>query len=388
MIAMRTLEFSTVEDAIAHGYGRLADPNDLYLSPRWLKLEQELGVAREAFHVLCVPEPDSSCPLAAAWGFHVDEAFWWPFVRTDLTLARLAGDRLAPDAGQPGATLRSLLPNIYVGAYRGGTSALRVQPGLGEETASRAIGEVIDAIEATARARGIRSTTFLYLSPGDRLVRQVLLDHGYLAIGPVHNVAVFQVRGQTFEDYLRGFGKRRRDSIKWERRKIAAAGVKVGVEELSPQLSEEMFPLESQLYSKYGHPHYPASFNRRLHAGVRREYGPDAWAITARSAGTLRGYASFLRVNEILYSRDTGYDYTWRGDLPLYFELLFYSAIELAMQSGIREIHYAYGSEQTKASRGCELLPRLGYVKAFDEQTADELRRFRAVLPTAGSEPE
>jgi uncharacterized protein len=387
MTAMRTLEFSTIEDAVAHGYGRLADPGDLYLSPQWLKLEQELEIAREAFYVLCFAAGDSSSPLAAAWGFHVNEAFWWPFVRTDLTLARLLGDRLTPDAAC-GATLQSLLPNIYLGAYRGGTSRLRVHPDLDEETARRAIGEVIDAIEAIARARGVRSTSFLYLQPGDRLVRQVLLDHGYLAIGPVHNVAVFQVRAQTFDDYLKGFGKRRRDSIRWERRKIAAAGVEVGVEELNPQLSEEMLPLESQLYRKYGHPHYPASYNRKLHAALQREYGADAWAITARSAGVLRGYASFLRVNEILYSRDTGYDYTWRGDLPLYFELLFYSAIELAMRSGITEIQYSYGSEQTKASRGCDLQSRLGYVKAFDEQTADELRRLCAVLQTTAGEPE
>lgn len=387
MIAMRTLEFSTIEDAIAHGYGTLTDPDDLYLSPQWLKLEEEIGIAQEAFHVLCVPARDSSYPLAAAWGFHVDEKFRWPFVRTDLTLARLVGDRVTPDAAC-GATLQSLLPNIYVGAYRGGTSQLRVHPGLDEETARRAIGEVITAIEATAQARGVRSTTFLYLSPADRLVRQVLLDHGYLAIGPVQNVAVFEVRGQTFDDYLRGFGKRRRDSIRWERRKIAAAGVQVGVEELNPQLSEEMLPLERQLYRKYGHLAYPASYNRKLHAAIQREYGADAWAMTARSAGILRGYASFLRVNETLYSRDTGYDYTWRGDLPLYFELLFYSAIELAMRSGIREIQYSYGSEQTKASRGCDLRPRLGYVKAFDERTADELRRFCAVLETTTDEPE
>jgi hypothetical protein len=384
---MRTLECSTVEEALEHGYDRLTDPDDLYLSPRWLRLEQGLNVADQSFHVLCVSAGDSSTPLAAAWGFHVDEPLWWPFVRTDLTLSRLVSDRLAPDAGYD-ATLRSLLPNIYLGAYRGGTSQMRIHPGLDEETARRAVGEVIDAVEAIARRRGVRSASFLYLSPADRLVRDVLLDRGYLAIGPVQNVAVFQVRGQTFDDYLKGFGKRRRDSIKWERRKIAAAEVEVGVEVLSPQLSEEMMPLESQLYQKYGHPFYPFTYNRKLHAALQREYGAEAWAMTARSAGVLRGYASFLRMNETLYSRDTGYDYTWRDDLPLYFELLFYSAIELAMRSGIREIQYSYGSEQTKASRGCDLLPRLGYVKAFDEQTTGELRRLCAALQPATGGPE
>jgi hypothetical protein len=81
----------------------------------------------------------------------------------------------------------------------------------------------------------------------------------------------------------------------------------------------------------------------------------------------LRGYAAFIRIGATLYSRDTGYDYAWQGGLPLYFELLYYRAIELAARLGVTEINYSYGSDETKLSRGCELLPRVGYVKAFDQ---------------------
>jgi hypothetical protein len=56
--------------------------------------------------------------------------------------------------------------------------------------------------------------------------------------------------------------------------------------------------------------------------------------------------------------------------------VLFYSAIELAMKSGISEIHYSYGSEDTKASRGCDMRPRLGYLKVLDNEAAAELARL------------
>jgi predicted N-acyltransferase len=63
---------------------------------------------------------------------------------------------------------------------------------------------------------------------------------------------VLRVCGLTFDDYLSGIGKRRRDSIRWERRKIAAAGVRIGCEELTSDLSRQMPPLEAQLYANTG----------------------------------------------------------------------------------------------------------------------------------------
>jgi predicted N-acyltransferase len=238
---------------------------------------------------------------------------------------------------------------------------------------------VLDGVEAMARAEGIRSIAFLYVPPEDLPLRRALRDRGYAEFGPTHNVAVLRVPGRTFGDYLAGFGKRRRDSIGWERRKIAAAGVQISVEELTSDLSREMLPLEAQLYGKYGTEH-PTEMARLLHESVMREYGKSDPVITARSAGVLRGYAAFIQVHETLYSRDTGYDYAWPEKLPLYFEVLFYSAIELAMQSGVREIYYSYGSDDTKASRGCDLCPRLGYVKALDAEASDELDSLCAEL--------
>ena len=372
---MTAIVLPSIRDARQYGYDSLPDPDDLYHSPDWLAMDESIGIARP-FSVISVPEAGASAARAAAWGLVVEDTAFWPFMRIDHVLATLLDERQIVRAPVTEQMLAALMPNAYLGALRGGTTRLPARADLAAPLAHRAIEEVLDGAEEMARAAGVRSVAFFYVPPEDLALRRALVQRGYTEFGPNHNVAVLRIRGQTFDEYLSGFGKRRRDSIRWERRKIAAAGVQIGCEELTSDLSREMLPLEAQLYAKYGHHVYPDEMARILHESVIKKYGNSAPVITARAAGVLRGYAAFIQVNKALYSRDTGYDYTWPERLPLYFEVLFYSAIELAMKSGVREIHYSYGSEDTKVSRGCDLRPRLGYLKALDTNAAAELARL------------
>lgn len=383
---MPALVLPTLDEALGHGYGTLHDPADLYHSPRWLRAEEQVKIA-PLFYALCESGGARPAALASTWGLVVDDTASWPFMRVDIVLSGLLDARGV--AAGPGReqTLNSLLPNAYLGALRGGTTGLRVSPGLDGAHARRAIDEILAGVEPMARARGLRSIAFLYAAAEDRRLRQALRDHGYVEIGPAHSIATLRVTGQTFGDYLRRFGKRRRDSIRWERRKIAAAGVQIQVEDLNAELSREMMPLEAQLFRKYGHAAHPDEIARLLHDCVAREFGRCAKVITARGDGALRGYAHFIEVGDMLYSRDTGFDYTWNDrSLPLYFEVLFYRAMEFALESGKREIYYAQGSEQTKVSRGCDLHPRFSYVKALDPRVSAELRRLCAAVPAPRQE--
>jgi hypothetical protein len=380
---MRSLLLPSSAAATEYGYGAVADPDNLYLSLQWLKVEEDTGLAQSPFYVLCLTGEGRSPAVAAAWGFSVDEANWWPFMRVDKMISRLLDERQVPQASQTASLLQSLLPNVFVGPSRGGTTSLCIHQGLSDEMAHSAVAEILAGIEAMARARGLSSIVLPYVSAEDMPLRDVLRESGYVEFGPVHNVAVLHVKGQSFDDYLSRFDYRRQVSIKAERRKIAHAGVQIGIEELSADLSQEMMPLEAQLFQRYGHPRYPIGLMTRQHAIVAKEYRGATRVITARSEGVLRGYHSLIRMNDVLYSRDCGYDYMWKKSLPLYFEVVFYSAIELAVRTGVREIAYSFGAEKVKVSRGCDLYPRLGYVKALDPEKSAELARLCADISYA-----
>jgi uncharacterized protein len=375
---MKSVCLPAIEEALAYGYGELSDPDDLYHSPQWLRMDEQIRIARP-FNVVCLPDENGAHAVAATWGLVVDDTAFWPFMRVDTVLTMLLQQRKVPLTAAVEKTLSSLMPNAYLGALRGGTTRLRVDPTLPAQTAKRAAGEVLAGVEAMARAEDLRSVAFFYMPADEALLRQVLAERGYLEFGPTLSVSILRVP-PTFGDYLRRFGKRRRDSIRWERRKIAAAGVQIRVEPLTTDLSREMLPLEAQLYGKYGHEEHPTEMARILHHAVIEGYGDAAPVITARADGALRAYAAFMQVNKTLYSRDVGFDYTWPQKLPLYFEVVFYAAIELAITSGARQIYYSYSSEETKVSRGCELHPRLTFVKALDRQASAGLHGIHADL--------
>lgn len=379
---MRSLVLPTIEDAFAYGYDALSDPDDLYHSPQWLKMDEAIGIARP-FNVLCVPDGERPPVVAASWGLIVDDDAFWPFMRVDTVLSMLMAERQVPQTPSTEKMLRSLMPNAYLGALRGGTTRLRVDPRLSGEMALRAIGEVLAGAESMARAEGIRSIAFFYVPPEELLLRQVLRERGYAEVGPAVHVSV--LRTSTFKNYLGRLSGNRRRSITRERNLIARSGVQIGLEVLTGELSEEMLPLEAQLYRKYGHEH-PTKMARILHHAVIAEFGDAAPVITARYEGVLRGYAAFIQINNTLYARDVGFDYVWQQKLrklPLYFEVVFYSAIELAERSGVRQIYYSYEAEETKLSRGCDLQPRVTYVKALDEEASAELHRLSACLSYA-----
>ena len=362
-----------ISGALSHGYADVADPDDLYHSPLWLGMDEEVKIARP-FAVVSRTGGERPQATAAAWGLVVEDTAFWPFMRIDTVLSRLAGEQgldLSPAAAR---ALRSLMPSGYLGALRGGTTRIQVRSGLRPDQAREALGDVLRGAEEMARAEGLRSIACFYVPAEDLLLRQALDDQGYRCFGLAHHVSVLPVT--TFEGYLARLSQGRRENLRREKRKIAQAGVEIGLETLSPELSEQMLPLEAQLYRKYGHESHPTEMARILHHRVIGEFGGDAPVITARCEGVLRGYSAFIRFGRTLYSRDVGFDYTWDSRLPLYFETNFYRAVELAIRVGARLINYSYAADETKVLHGCRLLPRVGYVKAFDPETAAGLREI------------
>ncbi|HEY7144974.1 MAG TPA: GNAT family N-acetyltransferase [Streptosporangiaceae bacterium] len=362
---------SSVSEAVKFGYASLVEPDDLYDAPGWHAIDEAIGIARP-FTVLALPEPGAAQADAAAWGMLVEPDTFWPFLRADSVLSMFARQRgLAGPAAQAGP-LAGLMPSAYLGALRAGTTRFLLRPGMTGEQARAALRSLLAGAEEMAREEGLRSVGCLYLPAASTLEREVLAAAGYAEFGPALHVAILPV--STFEDYLASMNQHRRSNVRRHRRLVARAGVSISREPLTESLSEQMLPLEAQLYQKYEHVQHPTEMARIVHRGVIAAFGDRALVITARSAdGVLRGYSAFIHVGDTLYSRDCGFDYTWQGRLPLYLVTNYHSAVELAEDLGARRIHYSYGSDETKAGYGCELHPRISYVKSFDPALAARL---------------
>lgn len=361
---------SSVSEAARFGYGELVDPNSLYDTPSWHAIDEAIGIAKP-FTVLALPGTGGARADAAAWGMLVSEDAFWPFMRSDTVLSMFFARHGLPGAPTADA-LAALMPSAYLGALRAGTTRLLLRPGLAERRARQALRTVLDSAEQMARDAGLRSVCCLYLPPEDLLTREALLEAGYAEFGPALHVAILPVT--TYDAYIGAMNQHRRSNVRRHRRLVARAGVVISREPLTRSLSEEMLPLEAQLYEKYEHVKHPTEMARIVHYDVIAAHGERAIVITARSAdGVLRGYSAFIHVGDTLYSRDVGFDYPWQGRLPIYFVTNYYSAVELAESLGVRRIHYSYGSEETKVDYGCELHPRTSYVKAFDPALAASL---------------
>ncbi len=369
---------SSVTDAVKLGYADLVEPDNLYDTPSWHEIDEAIGIAKP-FTVLTLPEAGSARATAAAWGLIVGEDAFWPFLRADSVLSMFLEERGLPGADAPAGTLSGLMPSAYLGALRAGTTRLLLRPGLTGAPARQAIRELLDEAEEMARGAGLNSIGCLYLPTECELERDALIEAGYTEFGPALHVAIMPVT--SFDEFLRAMKAHRRANVRRHRRLVAASGVTIGREPLTPSLSDEMLPLEAQLYQKYEHVSHPTEMARIVHAGVMRAHGERAIVVTARSPdGVLRGYSAFIHRGETLYSRDCGFDYPWQGRLPLYLETNYYSAVELAEEIGARQIHYSYGSDETKVEYGCELHPRMTYIKAFRPSLAAQLAELAGLV--------
>ncbi|MGW2251707.1 GNAT family N-acetyltransferase [Kitasatospora sp. NPDC001660] len=329
-------------------WDRLIGPDDLFLSTRWLDVaERTAGVPMRYLWV----ERDGALVAGLATALATRDAPWL-LGRPDAVLRRSAkagfpdaADRLA-EIQDPEALLPALLAG---GRHLGNTRVLH-----GPHSRPEDLAVLVDAAEALARGIGAASLAFLFVGDRDRPLAELLARRGCTSFTS-GRYATLAVPPTGFEGYLAGFSGRRR-SIKAERRRISAAGVTVAAEPLREAELPRLAALEAELIAKYGIP-WSAARSLSLIGETAEQFGDDAFAILARAEGEIRGFSLILRHHEHWYARQGGFDYEFqrRTGTALYFEVGYYRLIEEAAAAGVTSIHYGFGSDTTKASRGCTI---------------------------------
>jgi uncharacterized protein len=355
-----TWRVDTLSDVLGHGWDSLVHPDDLFHSPAWLSLENDRSDIPPRYYLAGDadgrPQAAMSCyPLAAS-------SEPWPFMRVDRTLWHLAGRYSVDMSERTAAAIGALLPSYLCGSRRSPDTRVLTSPACAEDQRPRFVAEVVGAAERDALEHGAASVSFLFVHEVDTVLRGVLAQRGYVEF-PTARYATLPLPKPGFAAYLDMLPNSRRRDVRRERRRMAEAGVRFGVEPLSPDLVGEIVPLQLGHGRKYGHAYTVEALTRSLTLHIRH-CGAAARVVTARSPdGVLRGFSLLIERGDRLFVNQTGCDYQWQGKLPIYFALCYYEPVEHASSIGVTTLDYAIEAEQTKVSRGCVLEQRYGYLK-------------------------
>lgn len=345
---------------------------DFYLSSAWLRVLESSSVP--SFYLTAT---DDHGGAVAGLTAHLlsRETPAWDFYRIDRVLRRLAALPDRDAHGIVGVRPRepvTLMPSLLLGGRHTSHSRLLLARGLPEAAQQEATDALLDEAGRLGRELGARSLAFMFVDEHDRL-RDDLGQRGYLAF--LHAKAgVMDIDFATFDEYLSRFSPHRRRRIGKELRSFAEAGVVFSHHPLG-EVIEEITPLGMALEYRYGVDGDTVDAAQKSLQTVSAAFGERAVALTAEQDGKIRGYVLAIRWNDVLVLRSAGFDYDYKGRLPLYYGVVFYNVVRYALASGVRQVLYSIESAEAKESRGCRIIDEYGMVSGLDEQASAVLRQ-------------
>ncbi|MFD5245074.1 peptidogalycan biosysnthesis protein [Amycolatopsis sp. NPDC058340] len=368
--------YDSIDRLTGMGYGQVADTENLFVSSRWLRLEER--VSRDKPIYLAVRNKQGSLLSALPCFLLDDRSAGSPFIRLDTFLSGLLPEPVRRDVS--GADLaKSALPTLLCGGRRTSHTAAPIRPGLTTSERRAVLTAAVRELDRLTEELGAASTAFLYVAESDHSLRDCLSANGYTEF-PSHRNHMLTVPADGFDGYLKSVSKRRAQAIRREERRLDAAGVVAAVERCTSPVIRELAPLQQAHELKYGVTTEVEQLVAR-HEQAREVFGDDYLVATARTRdGTLRGFTTFIPAGHTIHVREPGREYGWEPSLPIYFQTVFYTPIRHAVAHGFQYIDYSISAEETKKSRGCESQPRFAYVKFAESRRRAPEGTLRTVV--------
>ncbi|MEV4534074.1 GNAT family N-acetyltransferase [Asanoa sp. NPDC049518] len=207
-------------------------------------------------------------------------------------------------------------------------------------------GALVDRARALARAAGCEQVLLPHLDPP-----QARWVGAYETAAVECDKAVLPVIWGSFEEYVSWLPTRRRTPVRRERRRFRESGVEVRERPMS-QVVGELAPLLAATERRYGH----AADLRQIefhYTLLAMELADDFVALVAYLADRPVACSLLLACGDRWISKAWGCDYAAAGDQFLYFNLLFYEPVRLAIERSVSVLDYGTGGLETKTQRGC-----------------------------------
>lgn len=353
---MQVSRVSDPRDLAEVGWDALLDVEDAFQTRAWLEVQTRIG-HDVSVHV-AGPAGRADAGLVTAWA---DEQTPWLLARPDALLRR------SREEGLPGAATAwpgspdDVLPSLVCGGRHLGRTRPVRRPGAPDA----AVAAVVAAAEREAVDRGAHSVSFPHVDERDEWLCALLESRGY-SWHHAETLCWLDVPSDGWEAYLAAMTQHRRRRVRLERRAVEEAGVVVRALALRDAPLERLGVLDANLLAKYGNPASPEGSTRSLKL-LAEGLGDDALCVLAELDDEVVGFGVVVRSRsrgrEHWFGHRAGFDYEAQGDLPLYYEVLYYRVLELAAEHGVPVLNAGVGSAHAKQARGCHASRQRSYLR-------------------------
>lgn len=244
-------------------------------------------------------------------------------------------------------------PHLLVGGSRGYNGALLADPE--DPELNRVVASVLEALAGLEDGLGPDGWSLWAYVPTD--TARLLSDQYRTTARLVAGDCWIAWPGSGWKGYLGTLPSRRRVTIRRERAKFAAAGLRV-VERPLADCLPEVGALIARTQCRYGFEVTPEGMTDLMRVQSDAFHGTGVAQLCVDEAERVLGCAVFYDAGGTRYVRAAGFDYEALLGAHEYFELCIYSAIEAASRMGLDRLHLGMSSYDAKTLRGARVSPR------------------------------
>jgi predicted N-acyltransferase len=177
------------------------------------------------------------------------------------------------------------------------------------------------------------------------------------------------------DDYVGRLGRKRRQAVRTEWRRVHEAGITCRSVPLTRELARPLVELAERNVERHGGTVDLDAYTEWVAALVDI---PGTEAHLAERDGEILGCIVSSTFAGRLYALFPGFDYARTEGLPLYFALCYYHLVEHAVATGLHAVEYGPAADEAKRLRGCVAYDQGLWIRGLDPASRDlvtELRR-------------